>query len=293
MHTGMLNFSIFAIMQQIISYVKQQLLPFYPESEVRALTKLILSSVCNVRNYEVICKDKKIPENQQVRIKDIVEQLKQLKPIQQILGTTVFYEVPFIVDENVLIPRPETEELVDLIINNHKNVPGLTVLDIGTGSGCIAICLALYLNRALVYAVDISLKALELAQKNAQKTGANVQFLHQDVFGPFSLPGGSKLDVIVSNPPYIVPSEKRIMSDNVLKYEPHLALFVPEDRPLLFYERIADIGLEQLKPEGNLYVEINALFGVETVRLFNEKGYKKVRLIRDLSGRDRLIHAQR
>ncbi len=289
----MLNFSIFAIMQQIISYVKQQLLPFYPESEVRALTKLILSSVCNVRNYEVICKDKKIPENQQVRIKDIVEQLKQLKPIQQILGTTVFYEVPFIVDENVLIPRPETEELVDLIINNHKNVPGLTVLDIGTGSGCIAICLALYLNRALVYAVDISLKALELAQKNAQKTGANVQFLHQDVFGPFSLPGGSKLDVIVSNPPYIVPSEKRIMSDNVLKYEPHLALFVPEDRPLLFYERIADIGLEQLKPEGNLYVEINALFGVETVRLFNEKGYKKVRLIRDLSGRDRLIHAQR
>jgi protein-(glutamine-N5) methyltransferase, release factor-specific len=292
-HTGMLNFSIFAIMQQIISYVKQQLLPFYPESEVRALTKLILSSVCNVRNYEVICKDKKIPENQQVRIKDIVEQLKQLKPIQQILGTTVFYEVPFIVDENVLIPRPETEELVDLIINNHKNVPGLTVLDIGTGSGCIAICLALYLNRALVYAVDISLKALELAQKNAQKTGANVQFLHQDVFGPFSLPGGSKLDVIVSNPPYIVPSEKRIMSDNVLKYEPHLALFVPEDRPLLFYERIADIGLEQLKPEGNLYVEINALFGVETVRLFNEKGYKKVRLIRDLSGRDRLIHAQR
>jgi release factor glutamine methyltransferase len=198
----------------------------------------------------------------------------------------------FEVNPSVLIPRPETEELVDLVIRTLTG-KGLKILDIGTGSGCIAIALARRLKEAEVYAIDISGNALDTAERNAQRNGVAIHFVRADVLReiPPSLP--LSFDVIVSNPPYVRECEKNGMHANVLNFEPHEALFVPDDDPLLFYRQIASIGIERLRPDGRLFFEINENCGKIVVEMLREKGYRDIELVRDLSGKDRITNARR
>ncbi|GHT08548.1 release factor glutamine methyltransferase [Bacteroidia bacterium] len=240
-------------------------------------------------------KDTQLSANEVAEIEKIVGELKKNRPIQYILGETEFYGLKLAVDENVLIPRPETEELVDLILQGRKERgAGSRILDIATGSGCIAIALAKKMPDAAVYALDISEKALEVARQNAATNHVNVHFFQQDVlssapYTPHLTP--CSFDTIVSNPPYIPLSEKGDMHANVLDYEPHEALFVPENEPLLFYERIADISRNLFCPYGQLFFEINARFGEEIVQMLCEKGYSDIQIIQDISKQNRFIQA--
>lgn len=223
----------------------------------------------------------------------ILAALQEGKPLQHIIGRAWFYGLPFEVNEHVLIPRPETEELVDLILRENNNKP-ITLLDIGTGSGCIPIALKKKLPASSsVYALDISTEAITVARRNAAALQADIHFVQSDILNekPVILPSAEKFDVIVSNPPYITPAEKEMMHVNVLDHEPHLALFVAEDQPLIFYEAIARYAKERLKAGGKLYFEINKLYGQETLSLLTSLGYIHTELKQDLSGNDRIVSA--
>lgn len=235
---------------------------------------------------------------------EILEGLKQQKPIQYLLGETEFYGLQFKVNENVLIPRPETEELVDWIIKDAKskiqNSEAIKILDIGTGSGCIAISLAKHLPEAQVFAVDISESALEIATENAEKNNVNIQFIKGDALNLANedfFPSGKDVsqrqkglfDIIVSNPPYVRELEKQEIKPNVLNNEPHLALFVENDNPLIFYKSITDFAVDKLKSNGSLYFEINQYLGQETKQLLVDAEFKAVELRKDLNGNDRML----
>lgn len=222
---------------------------------------------------------------------DVVRRINQHEPVQYVIGEAEFYGRKFRVNSSVLIPRPETEELVRTVLSLARKKTSLRILDIGTGSGCIPITLALELRHASVFAIDVSDRALQTATENARALNAAVNFrridflyegLHEEPF-----------DIIVSNPPYIAASEKSSMSSNVVDYEPHLALFVPDDDPLIFYRAIATKSGTMLKQGGKVAVEINERLGAEVVRLFSEAGFGEVKLIRDISGKDRIITAVR
>lgn len=214
--------------------------------------------------------------------------MKNENPIQQILGKADFYGLKFYVNEHVLIPRPETEELVDLIIKENKDF-NPAILDIGTGSGCIPISLRKNIPNAMVSSIDVSEKALEVAKKNAEWNQVEINFILDDILNPSKEIAPNSFDIIVSNPPYIRISEKEEMSNNVLKYEPHLALFVYNDDPLLFYKKIADVALKGLKPQGKIYFEINENFGAECKQMLENKGFKNVVLVKDLSNKNRIL----
>ena len=223
----------------------------------------------------------------------IIAQLKQEKPIQYILGETEFYGLRFLVNENTLIPRPETEELVDLILNeNSKNkIPNSKILDIGTGSGCIAVSLAKNLPEAKVFALDVSEKALETAKKNAEINKVEVEFLHQSILETEDLK--QEFDIIVSNPPYVRNLEKQEIKKNVLEYEPHLALFVEDNDPLIFYRKIVQLAQKNLSENGKLYFEINQYLGKETSELLQDLCFQNIELIKDVYGNDRMIQCTR
>lgn len=279
----------------VFSYIKEQLRDYYEESEIKSFYYLMMESVCRLDKQSVLLgKDTQISPDEKQLIEKMVEDLKKFRPIQYVLGEAEFYGLKFKVDEHVLIPRPETEELVERILKKfivHRSP--FTILDIGTGSGCIAVALAKFFPDAEVYALDISEKALEVAAKNARNNQVEVQFVRHDIFEdlPGNLPG--QWDIIVSNPPYITPAEKEMMSKNVLDYEPHAALFVPQEKPLLFYGRIAGIARNCLKENGKLYFETSAFHGEAAAEMLKEKGFGDVRLFRDISGRDRMIEAGR
>ncbi|MBP6041192.1 MAG: peptide chain release factor N(5)-glutamine methyltransferase [Flavobacterium sp.] len=220
----------------------------------------------------------------------ILEQLKKEIPIQYLLGSTHFYGLEFEVNSNVLIPRPETEELVDWIIKSQQLAIGdnkVRILDIGTGSGCIAIALAKNLPNAQVFALDVSEQALGTAQKNAELNQVAIQFIHQSVLETEDL--GQQFDIIVSNPPYVRYLEKLEIKKNVLDNEPHLALFVADDDALIFYRKIAELAQKNLNPQGQLYFEINQYLGQETLDLLQEMGFKNTELRKDIYGNDRMI----
>lgn len=228
----------------------------------------------------------------------ILEDLKQQKPIQYILGETEFYGLQFNVNKNVLIPRPETEELVDWIIKDSKfksqNSKPIKILDIGTGSGCIAISLAKHLPEAQVFAVDISESALKIAKENADRNGVEVEFikaniLESSLWGDVALRQMAFFDIIVSNPPYVRELEKQEIKPNVLDNEPHLALFVENDNPLIFYKAITDFAVDKLKSNGSLYFEINQYLGQETKQLLVNAEFKDFQLRKDLNGNDRML----
>ena len=228
-----------------------------------------------------------------------LEDLKQEKPIQYILGETEFYGLPFKVNENVLIPRPETEELVDLIIKsqtersrNANSTKKFKFLDIGTGSGCIAVSIAKYLPNAKVYALDVSEKALKVAKANAELNNVEITFIEADMLNESTWDLEFKaldFDTIVSNPPYVRQLEKAEIQRNVLDNEPHLALFVEDNNPLKFYKAIRDFAVANLKQNGHLYFEINQYLGEETKVLLSDANFENVELLKDLNGNQRML----
>ena len=218
----------------------------------------------------------------------MVEELKQGRPLQYILGEAWFYKYPFKVNEAVLIPRPETEELVEWILSCIDK-PKLSILDIGTGSGCIPITIKKEKPETHITSVDISQEALATAEENAQQLNTEIKFLELDFLTESSWVDLNKYDIIVSNPPYIPVNEKETLSVNVRNHEPHQALFVPENQPLFFYEKIAKFGKEYLNDQGLIFLELHQDYAYETKKLFEEFGYKNVELRKDISGNDRML----
>lgn len=282
-------------MRETQKYIRQQLSGLYPPEEIENMATLILEYVCRMPHYRIIMENLSLSGEQKAKIHAIVERLQKEEPLQYILGETDFYNLSFCVDRHTLIPRPETEELVDRIIRDSAIQNELSILDVGTGSGCIAIALAKHLPQATVTGIDISAEALKTARKNAEHNGCeNICFKQVDILDNVQasalLPG--EFDIIVSNPPYIMEKEKSNMETNVLAYEPASALFVSDDDPLIFYRSIAIFGKGRLRKGGALYFEINALLGKEMTTLLWEQGYTDIELIRDLSGKDRIIKAK-
>lgn len=265
----------------------------YDEMEIESFFYIILEQFHNKKRIDLALQpEMEMDALQLLRWETVLSELKKEKPIQYILGETEFYGLRFRVNENTLIPRPETEELVELIISDNqitKNTNSLTILDIGTGSGCIAISLAKNLSNAKVSAIDVSEKALEMAKKNAEINEVNVNFILADVLKISTLQ--EKYDVIVSNPPYVRNLEKHEIKPNVLEFEPHLALFVEDDDALIFYRKIAELALKNISENGKLYFEINQYLGKETVELIENLGFKNVKLIKDIYENDRMVSA--
>ncbi|GAB3174606.1 peptide chain release factor N(5)-glutamine methyltransferase [Telluribacter humicola] len=268
----------------------------YPPKETQAIVFMLLEHYLRLRNVDVLV-DRPIPDSQvQPDWDNIVQRLNQNEPVQHIIGSTEFCGLSFRVSSSVLIPRPETEELVQLVTRDYAEPDEKpSILDIGTGSGCIAIVLARFLPHANVHAWDVSEEALAVARENARQLMADVHFALQDMLNvSFPLPEApEQFDCIVSNPPYVTYSEADQMRPNVLRFEPHEALFVEDKDPLLFYKAIADFGSHHLKPQGRCYVEINEHFGAETKQVFEERGYIGVELLRDIHGKDRFVRAIR
>lgn len=278
-------------MRETTQYIHQALTPIYPPQEVQSLCRIILREVCNYSASDLILnKDTILSENIRNKTSQIVERLIVHEPIQYILGYTTFLDYLFEVTPHVLIPRPETEELCMLITKQAPATHPIRILDIGTGSGCIAISLALLLAQSQVTAWDISAEALAVAESNAHRLSAKVVFEQLDALAPWHTPPCS-LDIIVSNPPYICDSEKEEMENNVLDYEPHTALFVPDNDPLRFYRAIAQQGYQALRQGGRLFFEINQAYGKECLEMVSETGYTAFEVRKDIFGRDRFLIA--
>ena len=270
----------------IIPYYIKQLNGIVQEREIISLAYISIDFLLGYNRSDcIIHSDKDITSEVSDKIKQIIVDLKTNKPIQHIIGETEFYELKFNVNKHTLIPRPETEELVKWILQHEFT----SALDIGTGSGCIAI--ALRKNKsAEISAIDVSESALLVAKENAKINGVEINFLLQDILKTIALP---KVDVIVSNPPYVLDMEKEIMQDNVLNNEPHLALFVPDNNPLLFYKKIAELAFTSLSKNGLLFFEINERFGMETVAMLNAIGFVDIELKKDINDKDRMIKAKK
>ena len=280
------------LMQQSIDLLRHKLGDIYPPGEISGLTRMIFEALCNYTPTDILLhKDTILSEDIHRKIECIADRLSRQEPIQYILGFADFCGYRFDVAPGVLIPRPETAELVTLIIRGNKG-KRLCIADLGTGSGCIAVTLALALPLSQVEAWELSPAALDIAERNARKLNARVRFVQRDILrdNVAELPGES-LDIIVSNPPYIRACERADMSDNVLAYEPHEALFVPDENPLLFYEKMARDGMYLLKPGGMLYFEINETQGQNCAHMLRSTGYERVGIIKDLYGKDRFITA--
>jgi release factor glutamine methyltransferase len=274
----------------------KELLPIYDEKEIESFFYLILEKNHQLKRFDLALNPEiELNEVQFQQWNIILDELKNQKPIQYILEETYFYGLPFYVDENVLIPRPETEELVELIISKNLNFQkskNLKILDIGTGSGCIAIALAKNIPNANVFAIDISENALEVAKRNSKQNEVEVIFLQKNILNVDNLNDNRNaqlFDIIVSNPPYVRILEKAEINPNVLQYEPHLALFVEDENALIFYKKIAELAKKGLSQKGQLYFEINQYLGAATVELLENFGFKNVKLIKDIYGNDRMI----
>ena len=268
----------------IIPYFKQQLSSIADTREIISWAYISIEhSLGYNRSDCIIHSDKDIPSEISDKIKQIVSNLKTKKPLQYILGETEFYGLKFKVNEHTLIPRPETEELVDWVLKEKFT----SALDIGTGTGCIPIVLAKNIN-AIISAIDVSEDALLIARENAKINGVEINFLQQDILLTTVLP---KVDLIVSNPPYVLELEKKLMLDNVLKYEPHLALFVSDNNPLVFYKKIALLAIESLSEGGKLFFEINEKFGRSTIAMLSEMGFVDIELKKDINDKDRMLKA--
>ena len=280
------------VMHPVVNEIRDALRDIYPDSEALALAKMLLVEVFGFTTLELYGgKDKEISGKCRSVLDEMIRRLKKNEPIQYIIGKETFCGLTFEVGPDVLIPRPETQELVHWIASGCRGKSLCRILDIGTGSGCIAVSLAKLLEGAEVDGWDISEAALQMASRNAERNGAGVTFFKRDVLSV--LPGKERYDVIVSNPPYIAEKEKVSMDANVLNWEPSLALFVPDDDPLLFYRKIALLAKEMLAENGSLYYEINQAYGRETVQMLDSLGYSSIELKKDSWGNDRMIKAKR
>jgi release factor glutamine methyltransferase len=278
------------IIKSLKSHFNKTLSELYPDTEIQSFFNLLSEQILNMKRIDVsqnlysVVSGKKYDKF----LKAIVG-LKKHQPIQYILGDTEFYGLVFKVSPSVLIPRPETEELVDWIIKDSKEKQNISILDIGTGSGCIAVTLAKKLPNAKLFALDVSAEALKLAIINAETNEVEVEFIEADILDwDF---GDLEFDIIVSNPPYVRELEKEAMSANVLNHEPHLALFVKDDDALLFYRTITAVANKILKPKGQLFFEINENLGEDTKQLLVDAGYENIELKQDVFDKNRMLKA--
>lgn len=271
--------------------------PIYDVQEAGSLAWLSINFISKMeRAIYLSRKNEKIPDKDVHLLFQILKELNAGKPLQYILGETEFYGLVFNVNPSVLIPRPETEELVDWILNelriSDRISDKLKIIDIGTGSGCIPISLKKYLPHAEISAMDISAEGLNTAKLNAELNKINVNFIQDDILNPSNDQiVNSQFNMIISNPPYITFSEKDQMMPNVLDHEPHIALFVSDDDPLVFYHAIADFAINHLQKQGSLFLEINENLGQQTSNLLEEKGFNNVELRQDIRGKNRMIKA--
>lgn len=278
-------------------YYASELEKIYGSDEANTLIMILLEHYFNIDRVKIAMNPElRLSESEMLTLHFAVKELLKNKPVQYIIGETEFCGMRFFVNENVLIPRPETEEMVNMIVSRRDKAcfvrTGCDVLDIGTGSGCIAISLAKLLKDSAVTAVDVSEKALEVAKKNAEANEVNVNFIKDDILNPQNrdLLNG-QFDIIVSNPPYVCESEKSEMRANVLDYEPSTALFVSDNDPLVFYRKILEFAQKALKPNGEVWFEINEKFGNEMQDLCFDMGFNNIEIIKDFRDRDRILRA--
>lgn len=278
--------------KDIRNYLSAELSGICPGREIDSTADIIIYNVLNVNKLHYLAGNEPPFTNADIdRVQEICRELKTGKPLQLITGETIFYDCIIKVDENTLIPRPETEELVDRIIKENKGFNG-NIIDIGTGSGCIAIALAKNLPGSKVSGIDISGNALKIAIGNARLNNVHISFYEADIFKMAGLTAGT-YDIFVSNPPYVTCSEKLFMNRNVLDFEPHNALFVPDDDPLVYYRAILQVAREMLKQGGKVYFEINETMGGKMKALLTGHGYSGITLITDINGKDRIIKAKK
>lgn len=288
------------LVRDIKNYYCDKLCSIYDKDESNAMILMLFEFYFNINRVKMALEPKlRLSESEILKIHFAVKDLLKHKPVQYVIGETEFCDLRFKVNENVLIPRPETSEMVKEIYNEQCTINNLTfstsnsqfsILDIGTGSGCIAITLAKKLPNAQVFALDISEKALEVAKENAINNNVNITFIQDDIL---SLKNSieTKFDIIVSNPPYVRNMEKSGMCDNVLSWEPHNALFVSDDDPLIFYRKILEFAKEHLNENGEVWLEINEFLGKEMFSLCKELDFYDVKLLKDFRGRDRFIRS--
>lgn len=273
--------------------LKKEISHLYPASEATAIAHEVMGTVTGMSKIDrLMMKDLQLNNMQQNELDYMLDELLQGKPLQYVNGKTWFMDKEFLVNENVLIPRPETEELVIWILNDRKNnKEEKKILEIGTGSGCIPISLKLEWQEASISACDVSAAAVSLAKKNAAEYGMNIHFFEQNILDRNLWPGLPVFDIIVSNPPYIPDSEKITMDNHVTLFEPALALFVADNDPFIFYRTIARLGKTNLKPEGVIYCEIHRDFPEETKAVFEAEGYTNIELRKDMHDNWRMIKA--
>jgi release factor glutamine methyltransferase len=274
--------------QDLITFFRAELKGLYTESEINILMDYCFEVFSGIRFSQAKVSQATISESQLLKFNFAIKDLKKHVPVQYVVGKAHFYGSVFNVRPSVLIPRPETEELVDLIIKENKGITDLSIIDIGTGSGCIAVSLKKNLQDAKVSALDISAAALEVATENAMLNNVEIEFIQRDILNE-DLSNGQKFDVIVSNPPYVCRSEHSEMEKNVLDYEPHLALFVEDDDPLLFYRAITESAVRHGRAGARIYFEINQAFGQETADLMKEKGFENIELLKDINNKNRIL----
>ena len=280
-------------------YFNKTLKKLYPTSEIDTFLFLLLEEYLNFKRIDIVLKSNfEISPEDLILLRSSTKLLEQEIPIQYILGKTEFYGFPFILNEHVLIPRPETEELITSILEKvlktktfHTNAKEkqLKILDIGTGSGCIPISLKKSLPLAEISALEKSNKALRIAKKNTHLNKVDINLIQQDILKTTQL--NNTYDIIVSNPPYVRESEKKEIKNNVLNNEPHMALFVEDNNPLIFFDKIAELAKNHLTKNGLLFFEINQYLGKETVDLLRLKGFNTIELKKDIFGHDRVIIA--
>ncbi len=279
-------------MKATIQYIKKELTGLYPETEIKAFTRVILEHVCGLDyTAQILMREDRIDSRYNEMITKIVTRLKKYEPIQYIFEETEFFGLKLHVNHSVLIPRPETEELLHWIIET-KISDASRLIDIGTGSGCIALSLKKQFPEATVTAVDISIDAIEIARRNASKNNLEVSFLHADIL-KWEKYNWKNYDLIVSNPPYVRESEKAAMFSNVLKFEPGGALFVPDSDPLLFYRKIASFAQQYLNTNGWLFFEINEKLGRETEQILEKTGFRAIEIKNDLFGKERMLRCRK
>jgi release factor glutamine methyltransferase len=267
--------------------IRDEIKPIYGH-EADMLAMFIVEDVSGFSSTDILT-DHKFqtgPNFRSIILKYIL-QLKRQEPIQYILGKAYFYEHMYEVNENTLIPRPETEELVNLVLDHSPSERAIKVLDIGVGSGCIATTIALKLPQAKVDGLEVSMSAIMVAERNAKKLGAEVNFIHADIF---TYTPDKTYDAIVSNPPYVRNSEKKLMNTNVIDYEPAKALFVSDDDPLIFYYRIVEFGKEALLPNGIIFFEVNEAFAKEVAGILEESDFHKIEVVKDINNKDRFVY---
>jgi release factor glutamine methyltransferase len=273
-------------------YLAKELTGIYSSSEIRILADLLIKTVTTrIKLHQLYDGDYRVSTSKVAQIIEFTNQLKTGKPVQYILGETIFYDCRIKLNSSTLIPRPETEELVDLIISENKDYAG-KIIDFGTGSGCIAIALAVNLPSAALTGIDNSEDALRIARENARINNAEVLFIKEDILN-FHKDSIGKTGIIVSNPPYVRNSEKSLMGKNVLDFEPHQALFVGDSDPLVYYNAILDLSQNILLPGGRIYFEMNEAMGTPLIHLMESYGFSESEIVSDINDKERIIKGRK